>query len=174
MVTAGNSYRELTTIHVTGKSLLDKENILRCCGLAIERIIKLTEDLKMRLADDKAKREDKSTELGFAAHLRGGTSLILAKRNHIDITARDDEEMPEAESFDSYAGTRAYRFNNTETSGVGEGGPSTWDYLEEGEIQEDALMEPREVVYKNLSTKPALNQSNDSSDDEVVVLKQLI
>ncbi|KAI1301283.1 Exosome complex component RRP45 [Halotydeus destructor] len=168
MVVAGNSYREITTVHVTGNATINTDSIMVCCSRAIDRIKDMSDEVKNILAEDKKSREN-NLPTGFANNARSLSSLTerAVKRKEFTIEQDKVEEKIE-ESFDFAGKSKVYRFNNPELAGVGEGGSSTWDFIELGEEESD-MLDPEPPKSKRKPGTPEYRVS-DSSDDDVVML----
>ena len=141
---AGNSYREITTVHVSSKALLNQDKIMKCCQTAVERIKCLTTLLKSKLHEDKLARESKQ-EMSFASQLRKG-SLALSARyvyqqetKDIDLIDYDVETDMVTEEVQE---TKAYRFSSN-VSGIGEGGRRKWDIEEDDDCQ---ILDPKPLI----------------------------
>ena len=132
LVVAANVYRELTALHISGKSMIDKNNILKCCQMAIDRTKRLTDFLKKKLAEDaKMRAEDNFEAFGFSAHLKMGGQAICGAKQSVEIIEPEEEEDEDEEwnEEEICEGTKAFRFASADEepdSRVGEGGPSTW------------------------------------------------
>ncbi|XP_053200774.1 exosome complex component RRP45-like [Panonychus citri] len=56
LIVGANNYREITTIHISGKSSINKDIVIKCCQLAIERSKYLTNFVKDAVERDLAQR----------------------------------------------------------------------------------------------------------------------
>lgn len=54
---AVNSYRELCGVQLSGAVVLPRDQILRCCNLAVQRVAAVQDSLRRDLADDNAARQ---------------------------------------------------------------------------------------------------------------------
>ena len=122
LVVAANSHQELTAICVTGRALIEKENILHASAIAIERTKTLTAHLKRALASE---REEKSRQSsGFAHHVRNRKPVFFGPSSHVDLAIVEDvEESDEEEEEMAVEDTKAFRFMMDE---VGQGGTNAW------------------------------------------------
>jgi exosome complex component RRP45 len=173
IVVGGNSLREITTLHVTGRSLISQDMIMACCAFAMERIKSLTQAIKIKLAEDKSAR-DGELDIGFAQLLRTQDTSVLVRQLKTKFEAPEvvEDVQPQQMQFDAAEKTTAYRFIGN-TFGVGEGGPSTWDFIDkEDNDDRDDTLEPDNIV--NAATKKKLNLvTHDSSDDEVMIIQSV-
>ncbi|XP_063970350.1 exosome complex component RRP45-like [Lytechinus pictus] len=65
MVVGMNVHRELCTMQVTGSMLILKEQIMRCCQIAVVKVGELTDLIKLALEKDKTARAE-GKKFGFA------------------------------------------------------------------------------------------------------------
>lgn len=120
---------------MTGRALIEKENILHASSIAIERTKTLTSHLKRALVSE---RDEKSRNCsGFAHHVRSRKPVFFGPSSHVDLSVVEDvEESEEEEEEMIVEDTKAFRFKPEE---IGEGGPSAWgisdDEREEGEVE---------------------------------------
>lgn len=122
LVVAANSHQELTAICVTGRALIEKENILRACTIAIERTKTLTAHLKRALQSEREERNKNCS--GFAHHIQNRKPVFFGPSSHVDLHVVEDVEEPEDVEEDmTVEDTKAFRFKIDE---VGAGGPSAW------------------------------------------------
>lgn len=179
ILVAGNSYGELTAVHVTGQAQLTEEIVMRCCSTAMERIKKLTTELKTALAEDKAQREGNSKQGYSFSYLIRQNAFVLSERYKpgavevVDdevIVEKDIPEVVEAQR------TKVYRFGSKRVYGIGEGGPSQWDIddmavgeeEEEEEKEDDVQVLETQSPPKKKAAKAA--RKDESSDEEVTEL----
>lgn len=188
LIIGANLYREITTLHVSGKAIVNKEKILCCSRLAIERIKETTELLKKVLEEDKKLRLKEDADIiGFTSLIKGGDNVLcghLKQTKTVQIEEEEEFVPEEMDVVEMASNTKAYRFDPN-TVGIGEGGPSRWEFDENVELPED---EDEDVIeHFNRTTREELlkmkfRDSNvsastldatielESSDDEVIIL----
>lgn len=125
LVVAANSHQELTAICVTGRALIENENILRASAIAIERTKSLTAHLKKALVSNRTAGKDSS---GFAHHVRSRKPVFFGPSSHVDLAVAEEVEESEDDEEEEMAvdDTKAFRFKTTDVQEVGKGGPSAW------------------------------------------------
>lgn len=171
---AGNSYREITSVHVSGQAIMKSEIVMKCCSNALERIKNQTTDLKAELAADKARRESAGAD---AAHIGFSYSQLIKEKTFalterykpgkVKVVEGDEiiveRDIPMAIECE---GTKVYRFGTASdlVEGVGEGGPNQWDVqdIEDDDVEDADMPEPLSPV-RRIPTKRV-----DSSDDEEI------
>lgn len=129
LVVAANSHQELTAICVTGRALIEKENILHASAIAIERTKTLTAHLKRALTSEREERSKNCS--GFAHRILNRKPVFFGPSSNVDLHFVEDVEEPEEVEEDmTVEDTKAFRFKVNE---VGAGGPSAWGISEDEE-----------------------------------------
>ena len=95
VVVAANSHQELTAICVSGRALIEKENMLGGCGSAIERTKTLTSHLKKALVSDREERMN--GECGFWNHIQKKKPVFFGPSSHVDLAVAEDLVHEESE-----------------------------------------------------------------------------
>lgn len=176
IVVGANSYRELTTVHISGKSSTSRDSILKCCNRAIERTKRLTDYLKKAIEADKKKRSDPQLqhEIGFTHHLKFGGVALLGSYQQIENLDPDEDEEEKEEETEVAENTKAYRFaagasgmevddEDDDRNDGGEPPASHWgDEIEEGEV--------RDSMEQSSKNEPVY-EIDSSSDDDVIVME---
>jgi exosome complex component RRP45 len=182
IVVGANAYRELTTVHISGKSSTSRDSILKCCNRAIERTKRLTDYLKKAIEADKKKRSDPELqhETGFTHHLKFAGAALLGSYQQIENIEPDEEEDEKTEEvIEEAENTKAYRFahmdvddddDDEEPAASGERyvpparKPGRWDdEIEEGEVRSmDQSSKDDDQVY---------DISDSSSEGDVMIME---
>ena len=181
IVVGANAHRELTAVHISGKSAISSDSIMKCCNRAIERTKRLTDYVKKAVETDKKKRSDARLmhEIGFTHHLKSGGVALLGSYQQIENLDPDEDEVEKEEEGEIVENTKAFRFaqaemdvddeGDDEKKPIGSGGPSAWDVSEEEEEVEEG-----EIVSKGksgtLKDGKVFLIDDSSSDDEVVMM----
>lgn len=112
IVVGSNSHRELTAVHISGKSTASSDSILKCCNRAIERTKRLTEYVKKAIEADKQKRSDPElmSQVGFAHHLQNNGPALVGSYHQIENLNPEDDEEEKLEEGEIVENTKAYRF----------------------------------------------------------------
>lgn len=119
LILGTNNFKEVTAIHITGKSQIIKNVVLKCCTMAWERTNYLMEFVKKSLADDKALRTDKNiqnNEVGFVPLIKSRCSGLFTFRKEsvkqIEIEDQDQKEANDEFEFSDFYLTKMYRFQS--------------------------------------------------------------
>ena len=167
IIVGGNAHRELTAIHVSAESKIDKDVVLKCCHRSLERTKRLTEVLKRALEEDKKSREDNDTsKFGFGQYLRNhGPALLGCTQTVEKVEYEEDEELEEQMEVEVVENTKAFRFMEHQqqpydSENIGQGGHSQWDF-------EETDTRPKSHDGKKSKTEPI--DVSDDSDEEVVM-----
>lgn len=178
LVVGANIYREITTIHISGRSMIDKKIVLACCNLAIDRSKFLTNFVKNSVQQDIDKRStssltsDSANLLGYVPLIKSDSYVLCGYRkeavklSQMEQATTENEEMDIEFVNDVTSKTKTYRFAK-DTVGIGEGGKSKWtfvedfedldsdDEIEEGEIinDDDEVEQPKKREISNKSAK---------------------
>lgn len=180
IVIGANSYSEIVTIHCNGKSKADYKTINYCSLIAVERAKKLTEIVKKAFESDKQSRMNKQ-EVGFAKAIELGElnsfkNAHLAELNVEKLNVVEDRE--EVMIIDDRPTVNIYQYGRG-LAGIGEGGPSTWQF-EQIESDEDVVDEEEDlveiqtnkpIVIKDKQEMEVTLSGDDEDDDgEVTIL----
>lgn len=185
IVVGANTHRELTAVHISGKSTISSDSILKCCNRAIERTKRLTDYVKRALELDKKKRTDPtlSQEIGFTHHLKNAGAALLGSYQKIEILDEDEDEEKEVEDdSETVENTKAYRFapqpemevdddddeEEDEDRAIGTGRPSAWTFSDDEELEEGEIVSKAKTGTVQKGQQYRVDDS--SSDDDVVVM----
>uniref|UniRef100_T1KHG2 Exosome complex component RRP45 n=2 Tax=Tetranychus urticae TaxID=32264 RepID=T1KHG2_TETUR len=147
LIVGSNIYREITTIHISGKSAITKDVVLNCCQLAIERSKFLTNFVKLVVEQDLKKRSTEGAEIGYAPLIRESSSVLCSyKKEEIELQEvqenyDDDDVIIDLEVAQN---TKMYRYAS-DTVGIGEGRGQNWDFIDE--FQENVENDENEDMY---------------------------
>ena len=165
-----NSYREICTLHLTGKLLLNKQQVLRCTELAAARARSLTGDLRAALAADRAGRRAEHPYPGLArpqleklATAAAAIRLSAAVRGSV-LTAEQLQLMEQ--QVDEKLSVLRHQ-DMAAVAEIGEGGVSQWTAdsdEEDGEVWPLRGGAPPEV-------KTEMAESGSESEEEKTVLR---
>ena len=104
-----NNFKEVTSIHITGKSQIIKDIVLKCCTIAWERTNYLMEFVKRSLEDDKLLRTDKNLQnnlVGFVPLIKSSCSNLFTFRKvikEIEVEEQENKDQPDdIEFIESY------------------------------------------------------------------------
>ncbi|XP_074593503.1 uncharacterized protein LOC141849182 [Brevipalpus obovatus] len=172
LTVGANLYREITVIHISGKSMIHKDTVLRCCDLAIERSKFLTKFVREAIQADLDKRKDGKSELGYVPLIRSESYVLCGYRK--EAAKLTDMEEPAVEEkidkdFELAAQTKMYRYA-ADTIGVGEGGPNKWSFIDdfnaiEEKMEGDEVEDQKKIV--NGKTSTVSKGSNVKNDHKV-------
>lgn len=114
-----NNFKEVTAIHITGKSRILKEVVLKCCTMAWERTNFLMEFVKKTLDEDKQLRTDKNIQnnlVGFVPLIKSSSSNLFTfskEFKQIVIEELETKDQTDEIQFEETYNTRMYRFKDT-------------------------------------------------------------
>ncbi|RWS07030.1 exosome complex exonuclease RRP45-like protein [Dinothrombium tinctorium] len=91
LTVSANNFREITTLHISGKSRVSKEKILQCCNATIQRAKLLTQYIQNCLKEDANQRNSSSKALSIGE----GGSIAW------DVDVEEVEEPHESEKEDN-------------------------------------------------------------------------
>ena len=178
LVVAANSYREIVSIHCSGKPVVDSETIIKCSQKAIERVKYLTEFVKNSLESDKQIRSKSIESVGFANAIRSGL-ISNIERPHLNLlnvikVDKIEEEEPMEEA--AVEETKNVYLYGRGIGGIGEGGQVQWKFntkeAMESEESNDEILPM--IVEPNKSSKRKVSKSeSEEEEDEVVVLETI-
>jgi len=173
IIVGANAHRELTAIHISGRSKIDKEVILKCCHRSIERTKRLTETLRRALTQDKERREG-NKRLGFGNYIREhGPALLGCTQVMEEVKYEEDEEAVIMEE-EAVENTKAFRFMKhnqqqredaeeeeevDQYQSIGQGGSSRWEF------------EPCNSREPNDAMDTIQVSSGDESEEEVQLME---
>ena len=118
LILGTNNFKEVTAIHITGKSQIIKNVVLKCCTMAWERTNYLMEFVKKSLEDDKLLRTDKNlqnNEVGFVPLIKSSCSNLFTYRKQtkqIEIDETETKDTGKEIEFGNAYLTKMYRFKN--------------------------------------------------------------
>lgn len=154
-----NNFKEVTAIHITGKSQIIKNIVLKCCTIAWERTNYLMEFVKNAIEEDKLLRTDKNiqnNQVGFVPLIKLSSNLFTLKKEskRIEIEEPEIKDQNDDFEFDEVYLTKMYRFkNNTEA------------------ISQEEDKETVQNNWKNGKDKVVvLDMDDDDADEEVQTL----
>lgn len=183
LIVGANLYHEITTIHISGRSSINKSTVLTCSHLAIERSKYLTDLLKAVIEEDLKKRSAGEV-IGFVPLIKEKSSVLCGfRKEQIELVEDEnaEEEITEIENFNEASKTKLFRFA-PDTVGIGEGGKSSWNFIqdidnEDDEMEEEVddvelkkLKEDRKVLIAKI--KCEVKNESGSEEDEVQILQE--
>lgn len=182
IVVGANAHREVTALHISGRSTISSGTILKCCNRAIERTNRLTEYVKTALESDKEMRANPETakQIGFTHYLISSGAALLGSARLIEDLDPEDEEEEQMEEDEVAENTKAYRFApenmidpEEEDRPIGTGGPSAWGFDEEDDDDVQIVSESHSAAGGKKKDKMISLEDDDdsSSDGEVVVME---
>ena len=116
LILGSNNFKEVTAIHITGKSQIIKNVVLKCCTTAWERTNFLMQFIKSALGEDKLMRTDKNiqnNQIGFVPLIKSSTNLFTFRKGaqKIEIEEQEIKETNEdINEIDETYLTKMYRF----------------------------------------------------------------
>ncbi|XP_043221251.1 exosome complex component rrp45-like [Amphibalanus amphitrite] len=170
LLTVGmNSYREICTLHLTGKLLLSKQQVLECTELAAARARSLTSQLRRALTADEAERTAlhpfpglARVELERIATAAASVRLSGAVRGPA-LTAQQISEM-EKEVDEKLS---VFRHKDMAAAAeIGQGGASQWGPPSDDEGDQDEMW-PR-TAETPAKTAPAASDSDSEGEQTVL------
>ncbi|RWS28583.1 exosome complex component rrp45-like protein [Leptotrombidium deliense] len=168
---AANNLREITTVHMSGKSRVNKETLLKCCNWSILRS-KVLSELLLKSIEEDAKERSAGLS-GFASKIKTKSSVLSAVRpvKEVIIDEKEPEEMEDEEICQIDSRTKIFRFAPDIVS-IGEGGEIAWDVdLDADQIPKEEANETPKVKEKPFKKSKKVKQNIDESDEEIVILE---
>ncbi|PIK38244.1 hypothetical protein BSL78_24921 [Apostichopus japonicus] len=156
MVVCMNIHRELCTVQMTGSMLLLKDQLSRCCQIAIVKVSEITEVIKSALANDAQARKE-GRKHGFAeskvssrittGHMEEQTIPI---KKEVDGSGsedemEDEEEEEEANGEEKNQNGSDVKIDSPGVGTIGEGLRNTWGVPTEDSDDngQDTIMEEK-------------------------------
>ena len=178
LVVAANSYREVVSIHCSGKPVVDSETIVKCSQKAIERVKYLTEFVKKCLESDKQMRSQNIESIGFANAIRSGLISNMSAPHFNILNVIKVDQIEEEEPIQQIAAEETpnvYLFGR-DIGTIGEGGQPKWKFntiqtIESDDESNDEILPL--IVEPNKSSKKMSKNEDEEEEDEVVVLETI-
>ncbi|XP_072171407.1 exosome complex component RRP45-like [Diadema setosum] len=163
-----NVHRELCTMQVTGSMLLLKEQILRCCKIAVVKVSELTDIIKQALENDtRARAEGK--KCGFAEnHPKNLITAKMIAQQLVDTSGLEEEVndlMESEEAVDHVVSKPAVK--EPGMAQIGEGLTNSWMDADEDE-EEEAEEEEEEEENGDKDGEEELEGEAGSEEDDSV------
>lgn len=191
LIVGANVYREITTIHISGKSAITKDVVIKCCQLAIDRSKYLTIFIKNAVEKDLLKRSIEGSTIGYVPLIKENSSVLCCyKKEEIRLNEVDEnyQEEDDVINIDYAQNTKMYRYAS-DTFGLGGGEGTNWEFINDfKEVDEDDNSIPIEVDHSTdkkaeqsksnksakksnkLSNYPEITVDDYSSEEEVQIL----
>ena len=179
LVVAANSYREIVSLHCSGKPVVNSDTIIKSSQIAIERVKYLTEFIKNALQKDKEMRVQDMESIGFANAIRTGNISNIQKPNLNLLNVMKVDKVEEEEPMDETPAeeTQNVYLYGRGIAGIGEGGKSQWKFdaiqsINYSDESNDEIL-PLVVEPNQLKSPKRKTNPNDSGDeeDEIVILE---
>ena len=177
LIVSANSYREIVSLHCSGKPVVDSETIIKCSQKAIERVKHLTEFVKKSLESDKQIRSKSIESVGFANAIRNGLISNIQKPNNnlLDVIKIDKIEEEEPMDETPVEETRNVYLYGRGIGGIGEGGQTQWQFSKpqnmDSEESNDEILPLK--VEPNPKSKRKEFKSDDEEEEEVMILETI-
>lgn len=179
LIISANSYREIVSLHCSGKPVINSEMTIKCSQIAIERVKYLTEFIKNTLQKDKEMRDQDIESIGFANAIRSGDISSIQKPNLNLLNVMKVDKVEEEEPMDEtpVEETQNIYLYGRGIAGIGEGGKSQWKFdeiqtINDSDESNDEILPLVVEPNPSKSYKQKTNPSNsDEEEDEVVILE---
>lgn len=192
MVVCMNIHRELCTVQMTGGMLLLKDQLSRCCQIAVVKVSEITDIIHSALANDSLARKE-GRKHGFAeskvpsrittSHMEEQT-VPIKRDSDLDDEEEEDDDDDEVQQRKEVQHDSDVRVEHPGVATVGDGLRNTWDVPEEDSDYEQEMTEPsvevesepkmnkeeEDAVANKPKSKPALKSPESGSEEEETIV----